>query len=184
MAKDISEIVLAFKEFQNFLRNDADEILLQNIELLRTLILERIEKGKNINGSNFSKYSDNKVSASLFSGITKPAGARTFIERAKKNGDKISYKDIRDSVLKNSPSSKNFFFTGEMLNSVDKEVEETGNGRYELILEPRDSKNREKLIANENREGEEILAFSQGEIDQLVEDIEQDILDVLLRLLE
>lgn len=178
---DIKDLLRAFRQFIEFLRTDADIILLRNIETLRSTIIERIESGKDANGTAFSKYSDFKGSAKIFEGIKEPAAARNFIEKSIKSKTPIAYKDIRESVGLPT-ASKNFFFTGEMLNSIDKNLDSESGGEYKISLAPTDRENRIKLLSNEINEGE-ILGFSQQEIDNMILDIEDQLVKVLEKLI-
>lgn len=179
---EIKKIVLGLRKLSDTIKNDLDDVLIGNVEALRSIVIDRITRGKDEKGSSFSSYSRLKFDADFLEdvlGSRAPSASKSFVQRAIDENRKTNWFEVRRAAGF-SNETKNFNFTGEMLNSIKVRLEEKGEGFYSFIIEPRDSKNKEKLVDNEIDEGKEILAESDEEIENIVDDITDQILELLV----
>lgn len=176
MAQDLDKIVINLNAFNRFLEGSASKILEAGLRSLVSVIVLRIQEGKDADGKPFSEYSDIKYNADIFSDVEGPSEAESFIERAIKEKREISYLDIRKSAgFKNR--THNYSFSGKMLDSIGVELVNQGGGKFKYIIKPKDEENFQKLIQNEERENEEILEQSEKELQNVTNDITQQIVD-------
>lgn len=176
MAQDIDKIAINLNAFGQFLEGSASKILEAGLQSLVSVIVLRIQSGQDADGKPFSEYSDVKYNADIFSDLEGPSQSLSFIEKAIKEKKEVSYLDVRKSAGLNN-RTHNYSFSGKMLDSIDVELLNQGDGTYKYIIKPKDNENFQKLIRNEERENEEILEQSEEELQNVTNDMTDQILD-------
>ena len=130
-------------------------------DMIANVELRVIGTGEAADGTKFSPYSRTPLPAFFFKqAATRLNKGLNQIEKAQKDGRKLSYAEFRQLIGKQS-NYKNFQLSGEMWASY--KVTNKGDDFVKMGMSNIDAQN--KLRWNSNREGKTIIAPNKEEID-------------------
>lgn len=178
---------MSIKELQDKLRrvtaqitNNLDREILAAGADIAALVEDRVvQTGRDFQGASFSPYSTKEIPAFLYIGRSRNAAGENRIRKAAQKKEMVSYKEFREfNGLRTQ--KKIFEFTGEMWQGFGVTgVRQERPGVYSVTIGGKNSRTQELIGYHSAREGVEITAPSQQEINIVLRGLQTRIANLI-----
>lgn len=159
---------IAIYDFE--MSNIADMVALAALALVRVNIQNSGEIGR--------KYSNNKLPLFFFNDRALNGGGRAALERAKKDGEGLSYEEWRQANGLQT-AFVDLTFSGRMLQNLQITERTKTDQFYKTIINASEKENLDKISWNHERFGDFLIVTAEQklELDKLLDTLLQDFFD-------